>query len=115
MASPSPSPVVRFSANTDRSTKPATIRRARNVHRIASPPSKGGSSAATSERKNSSESRKTNGNASNSERARSWLTCVLTCALATCPPPSLTYWTWANRSSICWASFLSRVSDSGLK
>ena len=89
--------MTRLSANTDRSTKLATIRSARNVVTIASPPSSGGSSAATSERKNSSESRKMNGNASSSACARSWPTCVLAWALAIAPPPSLTSGWPANR------------------
>ena len=82
---------------------------------MASPPSRGGSSAATSERKNSSDSRNTNGKASSSERSRSWLTCVFTCALAICPPPSVTSVMPAKRFSIRCASFLSCESDSGLK
>jgi len=69
-------PVTRLSANTDRSAKLEMIRSAKNVATIATPPSSGGSRAATSERKNSSESRKMNGNASSSARARSWPTCV---------------------------------------
>ncbi len=76
-------PVTKLSANTDTSAKLATIRSAKNVMTIASPPSSGGSSAATSERKNSSESKKMNGNASSSARARSRLTWVFACALAT--------------------------------
>ena len=60
-----------LSANTDRSVKLETIRNAKKVARIARPPSSGGSSDATSERKNSRESRKMNGNASSSARARS--------------------------------------------
>ena len=59
------------------------IRSARNVNRIARPPSRGGSAAATSERKNSSDSKKMNGKASISPNARSWLTCVFISAFAT--------------------------------
>ena len=58
--------------------------------RIASPPSSGGSSDATTDRKKISESRKMNGNASSSAWARSWPTCVFTWALAIALPPSLT-------------------------
>jgi hypothetical protein len=77
-------------ANTDRSVKLETIRSAKKVRRIARTPRKGGSSEATSERKNSSESRKMIGNANSSARARSLPTCVLTCASAIAPPPSST-------------------------
>src|SRR5436305_142699 len=59
-------PVTKLSANTDRSAKLATIRKTKNVTTIASPPRNGGSSEATSERKNSKDSRKMNGNASSS-------------------------------------------------
>ena len=52
------------------------------MRRIARPPRSGGSSEATSERKNSSESRKMIGNANSSARARSLPTCLLTCAPA---------------------------------
>ena len=102
-------------ANTDRSKKLETIRNAKNVARIARPPSSGGSSEATSERKNSSESRKMNGNASSSARARSLLTCVLACALAIADPPSSTSWSPANsRSKRCASSWILE-SDFGLK
>jgi hypothetical protein len=65
-----------LSANTDRSAKLETIRSANSVATIASAPSNGGIREATSERKNSSESKKMNGNASSSACARSLPTWV---------------------------------------
>ena len=83
--------------------------------RIARPPSSGGSSDATSERKNTSESRKMNGNASSSACARSLPTCVSTCALAIASPPNLTSCWDEKRFSISLASSDRRLSDSALK
>ena len=102
-------------ANTDRSVKLETIRRAKKVRRIARPPSSGGSSEATSERKNSSESRKMIGNANSSARARSLPTCVLTCAPAIAPPPSSTSRWPANSLSKRVASSWILRSDFGWK
>ena len=83
--------------------------------RIASPPSSGGSSDATTERKKMSESRKMNGNASSSACAKSLPTCVFTWALAIASPPSLTSCWEEKRLSISLASLDICRSDRALK
>jgi hypothetical protein len=107
--------VTRLSANTEMSAKLATTRSTKNVATIARHPSSGGSRAATSERKNNSESRKMNGAASSSARARSLPACELTCALAIASPPSLTSRCPEKRFSICFATSSCALSDTGLK
>ena len=102
-------------ANTDRSVTLETIRSAKNVVRIARTPRNGGSNEAMSERKKSSESRKMNGNANTSARARSLPTCVLTCASAIAAPPSSTSCWPANSPSKRVASSWIRESDFGWK
>ena len=59
-----------MSAKTERSTAPLKNRSTMKLPMIASPPISGGSSAATSERKNTNESRNTSGKTNSSARGK---------------------------------------------
>ena len=82
--------MIRLIANTDIGSISFTSRSHTNVARIAVAPTATGSSAATTLRKTTSDSRNSSGKASSSARARSCSICSLTCMKASRPPPAVT-------------------------
>ena len=111
MASPSPRPVVRFSAKIDTEPTSLASRRPRNVPTMASAPTSRGSSAATMLRKNSSESANSSGKASNSARWRSDSTVRLVSEKATARPPRRTPGIPSKRFSKRSAASRTALSD----
>ncbi len=108
MARPSPRPVLRLSAKIDIEVIESMTRSTRKVPRMVSPPTIGGSDAATALRKTTSSSRKRRGKASSSARARSLETWSVTCLLASRKPPTVTWGSPASasrtRTAVFWPS-----------
>ena len=90
--------MIRLIANTDIGSTSFTSRMSTNVVRIVVAPTATGSSAATTLRKTTSESRNSSGKASISARARSCSICSLTWANARSPPPAVTPGSRSTRS-----------------
>ena len=88
--------MTRLSANTDRCIASLTPRSVRKVRTIASPPTSGGSAAATRLRKNHSASRNSSGKASSSAPFRSSDTIRFAAREAAADPPSRTSGVWAS-------------------
>ncbi len=89
MASPSPSPITRFSANTDSGSATLTARSAAKAAKTPLAPTASGSSAATP-RKIRNARIASSGKASASARPRSRVACWLTSRPATDAPPRVT-------------------------
>ena len=90
--------MIRLIANTDIGSISFTSRSHTNVARIVVAPTATGSSAATTLRKTTSDSRNSSGKASISARARSCSICSLTCMKASRPPPAVTPGSRSTRS-----------------
>ncbi len=108
-------PVTRLSENTDSGVISVAIRSPRNESRIVSPPTNGGSRAATNPRKTQNASTSSSGNAISSARSRSSSTILPTCSKPITPPPSCTWSSSSNSFSIRLAVLSRTWSSSGRK